>query len=258
MRQVLGRNSGYVMEPFARTEPITVPSADGTPLEGALLASAAEAVRGVVVFCHPLLKYGYHYFLRSGLAAWGAEAGFHGVLFNFKGVGRSPFGGPSFADDVAGAVSFAHRRFPGLPVHLVGYSFGGYHAAHALVRLDGKIASAVFDSVPPRIETFFRSGPAALLMNGVSRSRWAAVTGTAPIAQGLARAGRTPLLLISGDADEYCPIEEVRGLADALPTAQLLLLPGAGHLRGFRDHRGDYTRAVREWWRMSVDAQTSA
>src|SRR5450631_2295833 len=89
MRQVFRPYLGHVMEPSRKVESIALNSADGTPLEGALIESATAAARGVIVFCHPLLKYGYHYFLRSGLAEWAAGEGFHGVLFNFKGIGRS-------------------------------------------------------------------------------------------------------------------------------------------------------------------------
>jgi pimeloyl-ACP methyl ester carboxylesterase len=248
MRQVFRRYLGHFMEPSRKVESIVLKSADGTSLEGALMEPATAEARGVLVFCHPLLKYGYHYFLRSGLAAWGAGEGFHGVLFNFKGIGRSGLGGLCFADDVVGAVSFARGRFPGLPVHLVGHSFGGYHAAHALAHLDGQVASAVFDSVPPRIANFFRSGPAAVLMKGLSRSRWAVATGTRPIAASLTRAQCPPMLLIFGDADEFCPADEASALASALPTSRLLLLPGAGHLQGFREHRDAYTQAVRGCW----------
>jgi hypothetical protein len=246
MRQVFRPFLGHAMGPSRRVQPIALIGADGSPLEGALMEATAAEVRGVLVFCHPLLKYGYHYFVRGGLAAWGTGEGFHGVLFNFKGIGRSGLGGLSFADDVAGAVSWARGRFPGLPVHLVGHSFGGYHAAHALAHLDGAVASAVFDSVPPRIAYFFRSGPSSWLMKGLSRSPWAAATGTGPIAPSLARVRSTPLLLIYGDQDAYCPADEARALISVLPTARLLLLPGAGHLEGFRDHRDAYTRAVLE------------
>jgi pimeloyl-ACP methyl ester carboxylesterase len=248
MRQLFRRYRGYVAEPSQSVESITLRSADGTPLEGALMNPATAAARGVLVFCHPLLKYGYHYFLRGGLAAWAVGEGFHSILFNFKGIGRSGLSGICFADDVIGAVSFARARFPGLPVYLVGHSFGGYHAAHALPKLEGKVAGAVFDSVPPQIATFFRTGPTALVMKGLSRSPWAAVTGTRPVAASLAGVRRTPVLWIFGDADEYCPTEEARALASARPDSRLLLLPGAGHLQGFRHHRDAYTQAVRECW----------
>jgi pimeloyl-ACP methyl ester carboxylesterase len=249
MRMVFQPYLGHATGPSRKVEPIAMNSDDGSLLEAALMKATTAEARGVLVFCHPLLKSGYHYFLRGGLAGWGAGEGFHGVLFNFKGIGRSSLGGLCFADDVVGAVAFARDRFPGLPVHLVGHSFGGYHAAHALARLDGDVASAVFDSVPPRITNFFRSGPSAFLMKGLSRSPWAGVTGISPISPSLARIHLTPLLLIYGDEDEYCPAEEVHALATAVPTASLRKLPGTGHLQGFREHRDAYTSALLEHWK---------
>jgi len=247
LRRMFRPYLGHVMERPRQAEAAALRSADGTALEGAVLAAAPGAC-GVVVLCHPLLRYGYHYFLRGGLARWVAGAGFHAVLFNFQGIGRSALGRLCFADDVVGAVGWARERFPGLPIHLTGLSFGGYHAAHALPRLDGAVAGAVLDSVPPRIGNVFRSGPASWLMRALGRSPWAAATGTWPIAASLARVWQTPLLLVYGDADEYCPPADVRRLAAAVPAARLECLPGTGHLDGFLTRRDAYTSALLGHW----------
>jgi pimeloyl-ACP methyl ester carboxylesterase len=247
LRRMFRPYLGHVLGPPRQAEAAALRSADGTALEGAVLATGPGA-RGVVVLCHPLQRYGYHYFLRGGLARWAAGAGFHTVLFNFQGIGRSALGGLCFADDVVGAVGWARERFPGLPVHLAGLSFGGYHAAHALVRLDGAVAGAVLDSVPPRIGNVFRSGPASWLMWVLGQSPWAAATGTRPVAISLARVRRTLLLLVYGDADEYCPPADVRRLAAAVPAARLEWLPGAEHLGGFLTRRDAYTGALLAHW----------
>jgi pimeloyl-ACP methyl ester carboxylesterase len=238
---------GYIMEPSSKVEPVALQSADGTPLEGALMHADSD-VQGVVVFCHPLLRYGYRYFLRSGLARWAAEEGFHCVLFNFQGIGRSDMGALCFADDVVGVVGYARERFPGLPVHLVGLSFGGYHAAHALVRLDGIVTSAVLDSVPPRIGNFFRTGVSAWVMKALSWSPLAGATGTKAVAASLSRVRRTPILLVYGNEDEYCPKEDVTRLAAAIPAARLKTLDDVGHMDGFVIRRDTYTNALLSLW----------
>ena len=251
---------GHAMEPSRRAQPVAMRSADGAVLEGALMVVApqvgrisnASHARGVVVLCHPLLRYGYHYFLRNGLARWAAGAGYHVALFNFQGFGRSALKGLCFADDVAGVVGWARERFPGLPVHLAGVSFGGYHAAHALRRLDGMVASAALDSVPPRITNVFQSGASSWLMRTLSRSPWAAATGTSPIALSLALVRRTPILLLYGDADDYCPMEDVRRLAADTRAAWLEVLPGTGHMDGFILRREAYARALRSHWSTAV------
>src|SRR5947209_6425500 len=176
LRRMFRPYLGHFMGRPRQAEAAILRSADGTALEGAVLA-AAPGAQGVVVLCHPLLRYGYHYFLRGGLARWVAGAGFHAVLFNFQGIGRSALGGLCFADDVVGAVGWARERFPGLPVHLAGLSFGGYHAAHALPRLDGFVAGAALDSVPPRIGNVFRSGASSWLMRGLIHTLRAGATG---------------------------------------------------------------------------------
>jgi pimeloyl-ACP methyl ester carboxylesterase len=239
------------MEPSRKAELVALHSADGTVLEGALLA-AGPGARGVIVLCHPLLRHGYHCFLRSGFARWTAGAGFHAVLFNFQGIGRSALGNLRFADDVVGAIGWTRERFPGLPVHLAGLSFGGYQAAHALARLDGAVASAALDSVPPRIGNVFRSGPSSWLMQALSRSPWAVATGTRPVAASLARVWRTPLLLLYGDADEYCPRVDIDRLAAAVPAARLRILAGTGHGDGFLLQREAYARALLVHWGADV------
>jgi pimeloyl-ACP methyl ester carboxylesterase len=251
LRRLFQPYLGHVMQPSRRAEPIDLCSADGTVLEGAITA-AGPGARGVVVLCHPLLRYGYHYLLRSGLARWIAGAGFHAVLFNFQGIGRSALGSLCFADDVVGAVAWARKRFPLLPVHLAGLSFGGYHAAHALARLDGAVASAAMDSVPPRIGNVFRSGPSSWLMRGLSRSPWAAATGTRPLAASLACVRRTALLLLYGDADEFCPPDDVRRLVAAVPRARFEELPGTGHMDGFVLRGDAYKEALLGHWGAGV------
>ncbi|SDC52610.1 Pimeloyl-ACP methyl ester carboxylesterase [Geodermatophilus telluris] len=39
-----------------------------------------------------------------------------------------------------------------------------------------------------------------------------------------------PVLIAVGDADRLCPVEHSRALAEALPTAELAVYPGAGHM----------------------------
>ena len=78
-------------------------------------------VTGIVVLTTVVMLAAVWFVLmRGGLARWTTKAGFHTLLFNFQGIGRSELGGLCFADDVVGAVGWARRRFPGLPVHLLG------------------------------------------------------------------------------------------------------------------------------------------
>jgi pimeloyl-ACP methyl ester carboxylesterase len=48
--------------------------------------------------------------------------------------------------------------------------------------------------------------------------------------QALESLTEVPVLITVGDADRLCPVEHSRALADALPTAELAVYPGAGHM----------------------------
>lgn len=225
--------------------PVNFPSMDGSRLDGVLLpAPAMSQAKGTVILCHPFLKYGWRYFARSGLAGSLATAGYDVLMFDFKGFGRSELKGPTFADDVRGAAAYAAARTPERPLYLVGTSFGGYHAAHALAQgLDGKIAAVVLDSVPPGVDRFFRTGAVGAAMRGLGRSRWRQETGTAPLAEAMTEVWRTPVLMLFGDRDRCLRPGDLEAIR-ALPRARTVVFSGCGHLEAFKTHPRDYLRQV--------------
>jgi hypothetical protein len=231
--------------------PLPLRSADGSQLE-AVLASAREPAHGVVIFCHPFLKYGYHYFVKSGLVDAVRKEGFHCLLFNFKGVGASELKGGPFHEDVSAAIGLARRRFPDLPLYLLGASFGGYQAVHALARDDGQVRAALLDSVPLSATHFFQKGLTGILMRWLSRSRWAHRTGTEPLLSSLTAIQRTRLHLLYGAQDAYCPVEERDRLGTSLPGLRVTALPEVGHLQGYKRAPDQFMRAVREQFSTSI------
>ena len=84
-------------------------------------------------------------------------------------------------------------------------------------------------------------------MRALSRSPWAGATGTRAVAASLSRVRRTPLLLLYGGADEYCPGPDVRRLAAAVPAARLERFD-AGHMDGFLLRRDAYAGALLGHW----------
>lgn len=87
--------------------------------------------RGAVVVCHPHPLYGgtmdNRIVYRAAKAA--AAAGYAALRFNFRGVGRSTGAfdqGIGEKDDVAHALRWLEERYPGLPLALIGYSFGAW------------------------------------------------------------------------------------------------------------------------------------
>jgi alpha-beta hydrolase superfamily lysophospholipase len=208
---------------------ITIESADGSSLEGALLPSST-GTRGVAVLCHPFSKYGFHYFIRHGLCDTLNELGLDTLLFNFKGVGNSSFEGPSFVDDVVGAVRCARELYPARPVYLFGASFGGYQALHALPLIEGSVVRGLFDSVPAEATLFFRSEVVSQVFERLNRSARAGSLGTLPIRDALLRVQRTELVLLHGSRDAYCTPEEMQRVCAGVPKLTLEVLPGASHL----------------------------
>lgn len=208
---------------------LTLESADGSALEGALRPASARA-RGVVVLCHPFTKHGFHYFIRHGLVDTLHELGFHVLLFNFKGVGRSSFQGPSFVDDVVGAVHCARELYPDIPLSLYGASFGGYQALHALPRIEGSVVRGLFDSVPAEATLFFRSVVISWVFAHLNRGARSRTLGTRPVRDSLSRIEHTELVLLHGSDDAYCTPEVMQRVCAGVPQLTLEILPGASHL----------------------------
>jgi alpha/beta superfamily hydrolase len=114
-------------------------------LHGELAYPEANFARGAVVFAgpHPLLGGNMRNNVVRSLGDGLAQRGLITLRFDYRGVGRSE--GPQvdvarhlaefwqtshapgemdFGQDVQGAVDFVQRASPGLPMALVGYSFG--------------------------------------------------------------------------------------------------------------------------------------
>ena len=97
-------------------------------LEGTLRVTDVTP-RASVVIAHPLPTHGGEMRnpLIASIARACAERGWYALRFNFRGVGASAgtwSGGRDEADDVGAAVAHAGNLTPGLPLGLVGYSFG--------------------------------------------------------------------------------------------------------------------------------------
>lgn len=157
-----------------------------------------------------------------------------------------------------------------LPVHALGISLGGSVLLHALPELAARITSAVLLAAPLRVHLSWASVRGELglpLLRTLWRERrhggiWAAVPAFGPVKRGLyplrlgvpappgafgyvevlnaalealrledaARRTRTPVLLCYGERDRLVPIRQGERLAELLPRAELLRLPGHSHL----------------------------
>ncbi len=125
-------------------------------LEGTLRVPDTEP-RAIVVIAHPLPTHGGEMRnpLVAGIARACAERGWYALRFNFRGVGASAgtwTGGREEADDVGAAVAHARDVAPGLPVGLVGYSFGALMTLRWLSR-GGPVDALALVGLPLRSVT---------------------------------------------------------------------------------------------------------
>jgi alpha/beta superfamily hydrolase len=189
--------------------PITFTSGDLT-LEGLFARPAgADAAPGVVV-CHPHPMYGGsmdNNVVEAILAAmW--RRGYATLRFNFRGVGASEGeydGGEGEAADALAAVEFVAAQ-PGIArggIVLAGYSFGAAIAMRAGLGVP-RVAQVIAVALP------------VAAMN---------VPAEAPAIK--------PVLLISGDRDDYSPLAALEKTIEKLgPAATLKVIGGADHFFG--------------------------
>ena len=124
-------------------------------ISGAGITLESRFVKGVkaggVVITHPHPLYGGS---MDNNVVWTAAKAFEArgratLRFNFRGVGESggTYGqGLKEVEDLAAALDFLKARTPG-PHLVVGYSFGAFVAAHAM--LQGLKADGVLMIAPP-------------------------------------------------------------------------------------------------------------
>ena len=197
-------------------EPVTFDTADGLTLEGEL-RRPDQTPRGAAVLCHPHPRHGGSkdhpllWALRIGLAS----RGFTVLSFNFRGVMGSEGeygGGEQEVADVEAAVSLARSEADG-PLFVCGWSFGANVALRSAVR-------------DPRID--------GLALIGFPLSESSLDLPPLPDDDELS-AFRRPVLLLAGDADQYCPVPELEWLARRLPDATVEIVAGADHYFGKRE-----------------------
>ncbi|NIE75728.1 alpha/beta fold hydrolase [Pantoea sp. Ap-967] len=232
-REVPGRAAGFVETAI-----------DGSKLEGAVLLSNTAKAKGVVLLCHPFLKYGMHYFFENSLDQSFLDQGYHVVTFNFKGFGRSTIGGHAFADDVLAIARKIAREYPDLPIHLVGCSFGGYHLSHALARDASHFTSAVLDSVPVSVRSYFTRGPLRLAMRWISSSRLAVPTGTCAIDHSLKDVNHLPIAYFYGLNDRFIPDSSVQKLSVDCKSLHMVSFEQCRHLENHKKHRDRYFQEI--------------
>jgi uncharacterized protein len=197
----------------------------------AVLNQGAPGARFAALVCHPHPLGGgnlhnkvvYHAMKVLNESAWGLS--FPVLRFNFRGAGLSEGAHDGVAEtgDVLAGMAWLEREFH-LPLIVAGFSFGAAMALRAC-------------SLPGTTHHDVRT----LIALGL------------PItARGLAydysflHSLITPKLFVSGDHDQFAPVEQLtRVVASAAEPKRLILIPGADHF--FTDQLEPMQCALADW-----------
>ncbi len=191
------------------------------PLQ-AIVEAPEDVVPGAfAVICHPHPLQGGTMTNKvvHTLARACNECGVPSVRFNYRGVGSSAGtydGGVGETDDALAVIEWARLRWPGVPLWLAGFSFGGGVALRAALR----IHAARLITVAPAAA---REAPPAQLP-------------------------ACPWLLMQGDADEVIPANMVLEWVKGLPRQpEIRMFAGAGHF--FHGRLIELREVTRDWLR---------
>ncbi|TLP77977.1 alpha/beta fold hydrolase [Pseudomonas nitroreducens] len=133
---------------------------DGPDGQLEALHLATPDAKGVALICHPhpLFAGTMQNKVVATLQRAARDAGYATLRFNFRGVGQSVGSyaeGRGEIDDVLAAARWLAEQHPGLPLTLMGFSFGSCVAGNAAERLEeeGAELAQLFMLAPP-VERF--------------------------------------------------------------------------------------------------------
>jgi alpha/beta superfamily hydrolase len=190
-------------------DPVTFWTEDGIRLEGELRLPDGEP-RGSAVICHAHPRHGGskdHPVLWAVRNEVAGKRGLATLVFNFRGTmgsGGSYGGGRDELADVRAAIGFVREHADG-PTLVFGWSFGA--------------------SVALR-EAFDDRRVAALALFGIPLQPNDLHLPPLPDPPELRRLKR-PLLLLTGEHDEYCPADELRAYGEGV--AEVVIVEGTDH-----------------------------
>ena len=187
-----------------------------TPLQLDGPSGALEALylpvpdaRGLALICHPNPVKGGTMLNKvvSTLQRTARDAGYSTLRFNYRGVGASAGSHDMHmgeVDDAEAASDWLRAQHPGLPLSLLGFSFGGFVAAALGGRLEGR---------GQQLEHIFMVAPAVMRLDE-----------NVPLAQS------GTLTLIQPEDDEVVPPAAVYAWSEALARPhELLKVAECGH-----------------------------
>jgi len=174
----------------------------------ALYLDVAEP-RGAVLICHPNPVQGGTMLNKvvSTLQRTARDAGYVTLRFNYRGVGQSAGNHDMGAGEVAdaeAAAAWLREKHPGLPLVLMGFSFGGFVA----ISLAGRLEAAGVE-----LQQLFMIAPAVMRL-----------TAEFPLPQ------LCPITVVQPDADEVVAPQLVYDWSHSLSRPhELLKVAECGH-----------------------------
>ena len=190
-------------------EPVRFATEDGVSLEGELRRPQGETL-GSAVICHAHPRHGGSkdhpilWAVRNELAQRGIVV----LAFNFRGTMRSAGtygGGRTEVGDVRAAIARVRDETKG-PTIVCGWSFGANVAVREALD-DDRVAALALIGLPLEHELDIPPMPSASDL----------------------RALACPVLLLSGENDEYSPAGRLVEVQKALPRAELAIVAGTDH-----------------------------
>jgi pimeloyl-ACP methyl ester carboxylesterase len=246
----LDRVAISVVRPVPGDPPVTVPSL-GIPYEDLDIPSAGRTLKGwllpgddevgpphrpVVVMTHGWAA-SYGTVLQLGLPVVGG--GYDVILFDVRGHGRNEKAPVAtvrhFRDDIEAVVTYAHARFSGRPLVVLGHSLGAAATVLAVARgaaVDGVVLVACPAEVLEVTAGYLsdRGFPGRLMVVALQPFWWVRMGGSfrdlVPEKE-IARV-RQPLLIVQAGRDRRVPPEHAERLSRA-SGRPVHVVEGAGH-----------------------------
>ncbi len=194
-------------------------------LEAILKEPQGEA-KGVALVCHPHPLGGgtMHNKVVFRAAAGLVDAGLITLRFNFRGVGASDgeHNGKAEVQDVRDCLDYLTENYPNLEITLAGFSFGSRMGSEVAIN-DDRVVRLISIGTPVDKYNDF------------------------DYLENL----RKPILFIHGDRDEFGALENVKNLADKIPTAELVYFENCGHF--FDNHLNELREAVKNWTQSQIE-----
>ena len=181
-------------------------SIDSGPIKlEAVLREPRAGFGAAALLCHPHPVYGgtmdNRVVYRAAKAA--QAAGLATLRFNFRGTGKSTGAydrGAGEQQDVSAVIDWLADRYRGLPLVLIGFSFGAWVGLRV-------------GCVDPRVRVLVGLGLPVITYDF-----------------GFLVGNTKPSLFVSGTRDEFCPRPEMERLAARLPSASSVAwIEGADH-----------------------------